>query len=104
VVDKDDQKPAFRMVFFKAAVTFGTLNAAPSISDADAANYLGHVDIAAADYVDLGGVSVACSKGINLLLESASATTTVYVAGMLTAGTPTHTASGLVLNFGLVHS
>jgi hypothetical protein len=104
VVDKDDQKPAVRLLFFKAAVTFGTLNAAPSISDSDAANYLGHYDIAAADYVDLGGVSVACARNVGLLLEAASGTTNVYVAGMLTAGTPTHTASGLVFNFGVVHS
>ena len=104
VIDKDDQKPALRLLFFKAAVTFGTINAAPSISDSDAANYLGHVDIAAADYVDLGGVSVACAKNIGLMLEAASGLTTVYVAGMLTAGTPTHTASGLVFNFGVVQS
>jgi hypothetical protein len=104
VVDKDDQKPALRLLFFKSNVTFGTINAAPSISDSDAANYLGHVDIAATDYVDLGGVSVACAKAINLLLEAASGSTTVYVAGMLTAGTPTHTASGLVFNFGVVQS
>jgi hypothetical protein len=104
VIDKDDQKPALRLLFFKAAVTFGTLNAAPSISDSDAANYLGHYDIAAADYVDLGGVSVACARNVGLLLESASGTTNVYVAAMLTAGTPTHTASGLVFNFGVIHS
>lgn len=104
VIDKDDQKPALRLVFFSASVAFGTLNAAPSISDADAANYLGHVDIAAADYVDLGGVSVACAKGINLLLESVSGATSVYIAAMLTAGTPTHTASGLVFRLGVVHS
>jgi hypothetical protein len=104
VIDKDDQKPALRLLFFSASVTFGTLNAAPSISDSDAANYLGHVDIAAADYVDLGGVSVACAKGINLLLESVSGATSVYIAGMLTAGTPMHTASGLVFRLGVVQS
>jgi hypothetical protein len=104
VIDKDDQKPAMRLVFLKANVSLGTANAAPSISDANAANYLGHVDIAAADYCDLGGVSVACAKAINLLLESASGTTTVYMAAYLTAGTPTHTASGLVFNIGVIHS
>ncbi len=104
VIDKDDQKPAVRILFFKSNVTFGTANAAPSISDSDAANYLGHVDIASADYVDLGGVSVACARGVNILLESASGTTTVYCAGMLTSGAPTHTASGLVFNIGLVQS
>ncbi len=105
VIDKDDEKPAFRMLFFKANVTSGAINGAPSISDADAANYLGHIDIAAADYVDLGGVSVACQKSINLLLESASGTTTVYCFAYLTAGTPTFTAgTDLVINFGVVHS
>ncbi len=104
VIDKDDQKPAMRLLFFKANVTSGAFNGPPSITDTDAGNYLGHIDIAAADYADLGGVSVTCVRGINLLLESVSGGTTVYCFAYLTAGTPTHTASGLLFKFGVIHS
>lgn len=103
VIDKDDQKPAFKLFFFSSNVTFGTFNAVPSISDSDAGSFLGSVAVAAADYDDLGGVSVACIKNIGLMLEAVSAGTTVYVAAVVST-TPTHTASGLVLRFGLVQS
>lgn len=104
VIDKDDQKPAFTLFFFQTNVTFGTINAAPSISDSDAGNFLGSVAVTAADYVDLGGASVANIKNIGLLLESVSGARNVYVAAMLTAGTPTHTASGIILRFGMLWS
>lgn len=101
VIDKDDQKPAFKLFFFKASVTSGAFNGAPSISDADAANFLGSVAVAAADYDDLGGVSVASFKNIGLLLEPAAGTAIVYVFAVVST-TPTHTAAGLVLQFGLL--
>jgi hypothetical protein len=104
VIDKAKQAPAMRLLFFKAAVTYGTANSAPSLSDSDAVNYLGHVDIAAADYEQGTNNYVACARNIGLLLEAASGTTTVYVAARLTAGTPTFAASDLVLGFGVVHS
>lgn len=104
VVDKSDQKPAFTAFFFKTNVASGAFNGAPSISDADAANYLGHTSVAAADYKDLGGVSVACIKGINLLLEAVSGGTGVYCFAVLDAGTPTFANGDLVLGLGVVQS
>jgi hypothetical protein len=102
VVDKDDQKPEFALKFWSSNVTYGTFNAAPSISDADAANCLGRINIVAADYDDDGGVSTAFKDNIGKLLKAASGTRTIYITGKLTAGTPTHTASGLVIRLGLV--
>lgn len=101
VIDKDDQKLGFDIHFFSANVTSGAINAAPTISDADAGNFLGTVTVAVADYKDLGGVSVACIKNIGLLLEAASGAWIIYAFGV-TAGAPTHTASGLVLRFGML--
>lgn len=101
LIDKDDQKPQVKLFFFSGNNVFGTVNAAPSISDANAGEYLGSVTIVTADWEDLGGVSVACLKNIDLVLEPATGTQIVYVAGLLTAGTPTHTAAGLVLRFGV---
>lgn len=99
VIDKDDQKPAFDLHFFSSNVTSGAFNGAPSISDSDAGNYLGSVSIAASDYKDLGGVSVATIKNIGLLLEAASGATNVYAFAVVST-TPTHTASGLVFRLG----
>lgn len=101
VVDKDDQKAQLTLYFFDRTVTFGTKNSAPSISDADAAYYMGHIDIAAADYDDLGGVSVACVKGIGL--EMMPNATSIFVAAT-TSGTPTYTSSGLALKFAFLRS
>jgi len=101
LVDKDDQKAAMTFYFFDRTVTFGTKNAAPTISDADAAFYMGHVDVLAGDWDDLGGVSVATLRGIGLEMKP-NATSIFFTA--ITGGTPTHTASGLICKFGFLRS
>lgn len=102
VIDKDDQGAALDIYFFSSNITtFGTANAAPSISDADAATLLGIVSVATGDYKDLGGVKVASVKAINAILKAASGAKTIYVAAT-TSGTPTYTASGLVLRVGIL--
>lgn len=97
LVDKDDNAAAgIDLVFLGSNVSLGTENAAPSISDANADSVLGIVSVASGDFIDLGGVKVATVKSIGLQLTPASGTT-VYVAA-ITRGTPTQTASGIVLN------
>jgi hypothetical protein len=102
IIDKDDQKPEFALKFWSANVTYGAFNGAPSLSDADAANCLGRVNIVAADYDDDGGVSTAFKDNVGKFLKAASGSRNIYITGKLTAGTPTHTASGLVIRLGLV--
>lgn len=101
VVDEDDQKAAFDIYFFSANSPLGTENSAPNISDANARNFVGVVAIATGDYKDLGGVSVAVIKGINLPVKAASATKDLYVGIVNGAGTPTYTAAGLKLRIGI---
>jgi hypothetical protein len=102
VVDKDDQRAAFTIWFLDANVSMGTENAAPSISDTNAANVLGKVDVAVADYVDLGGVSVAfVAPTIPIPLKAVTGTDDIYVAVVNGAGAPTYTASGVVLRLGI---
>jgi hypothetical protein len=105
VIDKDDQGAALDLVFMKTNVSLGTENAAVSISDADAAQILGIVSVAANDFVDLGGVRVATlTKGshpkLNVLIEAASDSRSVFV-GAIARDTATYTASGIVLNIGV---
>jgi len=102
LIDADDQKAALDLIFLSANVSVGTANAAPSISDANAANFLGRVSIATADYYDLGGVSVAEIKGIQTMLKAADEATSCYVAAVNGTGTPTYTASGLKLRLGVL--
>jgi hypothetical protein len=103
-IDKSKNKPAFTLFFYQTNVTSAAANAANNLSDADAVNCLGFVRVASTDWIDLANNSFACLKGINLLLEAATGTTTVYVIGILDAGTPTFAVGDLVLKLGVVQS
>jgi len=102
VIDEDDQKAALTIYFLSANTTLGSENSAPSISDAGARDILGYVDVAVADYKDLGGVSVANIKNVGIVLEAASGTANCYVAVVNGSGAPTYTASGVRLRLGLL--
>lgn len=104
VVDKSDTGPSLTLFFTSETVDFGTLNSAPSISDADAAKILGYVVIAAADWIDLGGAKVVSARNIGLTIEGASSATSVYMAGIITAGGTggTFGASDLVFRLGIL--
>lgn len=104
-IDKSKQHPAMTLYFYQTNVTSAAVNAANNLSDADAITCLGFVDIAAADWKDLANNSFLCysgSKAPNLMLEAASGTTTVYVVGVLTAGTPTFALADLMFKLGLI--
>lgn len=92
--DEDDQGIELDVVFLSANVSIGTENAAVSVTDANAREILGIVNVASSDWKDLGGVRVATVRNVNLPIKPASQTQDVYVA-LITRGTPTHTASGL---------
>jgi hypothetical protein len=101
VLDEDDQVACGMTVYFfsTAISTFGTFNAAPSISDANARTCLGYVDIEANEWRDIGGSKVATIRDINLIIAPVAADTKFYIAAT-TQGTPTQTASGLKFRFG----
>lgn len=101
VIDKDDQKVAFDLFSAYETVDFGTVNSAPSISDADAAKVQRVCRVETSDYIDLGGVSVATLTNIGLVVEPASASRSMFFAGV-TRGAPTYTASGLTIRFGVL--
>jgi hypothetical protein len=99
IIDKDDQKPAFDIFLFDRTLTFGAFNVVPAPSDTHAGYFTGKISVVAGDYSDLGGVSVANPTIEEKILRLLG--TSLFIAGVLTAGTPTHTASGLVLKFGV---
>jgi len=102
VIDNDDQGQVFDVWVMDSNVAMGTENSAPNISDADAVSILGRIPVAAADYVDLGGSKVASLKNIGLPIKPANGSTSIYVAIVNGTGTPTFTAAGIKLRFGIV--
>jgi hypothetical protein len=104
IIDKDDQGAAFTLLIANAATDFGTLNDAPDPDDTEAATVIGWVSVATTDYIDLGGAKVACVRNLGLALQAGGAATSLYVAAMNGTGTPTYTASGLVIQLGFLRS
>lgn len=95
LIDKDDQGIAAILWLFSAALsnTTHTVNAAFAPDDADAASYVG--SIATGTYRD-GNVNQEATTLLELPYVCAAGSSALY--GVLqTAGTPTHTASGLTL-------
>lgn len=102
VLDEDDQGVALDLIFLSANNKLGTINSAPTVSDASARDILGIVRVGAGDFIDLGGCRVATLSGLGLMMEAASASTTLYLATVTRGGTPTYTAAGLKLKLGLI--
>ncbi len=102
VLDGDDQNIAFDLVFSRATITLGTLNAAVSISDADAANIIGIVEFATTDAVDLINSRLFYRSGIGQVLKASGSTTSVWISGISRGGTPTYTASGMKMKIGML--
>jgi hypothetical protein len=97
ILDVDDQAAAeMDLYFLDSDVTLGTANAAPSISDANAAKIVGHLNIPSSAFKDLGGCKIACMRGVDLSMKTDAASQILYVAGV-TQGTPTQTAGGIKL-------
>ena len=99
VIDEDDQGVAFDVYLTSSSNSWGTENAAPTISDADARSIQAKVSVATADYKDLGGVKVAHYANINSIFLTVGSAN-LYVAVVNGTGTPTFTASGVKLIFG----
>lgn len=99
LLDLDDNTAAvITLYFLRSNVALGTANAAISITDANAAELLGFVTLAAADFKDLIASTIACVRNIGLIVRPTTGTS-IWVAGAC-AGTPTQTASGIKLRLG----
>lgn len=94
IVDKDDQKAAMDVVFLRTDSTLGTENDAPTISAANSENVFARLAITEGDYTDLGSRSIGYSGAIAIPF---ALPTNVLYFGLISKGTPTHTASGLVI-------
>lgn len=102
LIDQDDQGVAIDLVFLDDSGSLGTENSAVSVTDAVAQGIAGYVSIVAADYTDLVNSQVATVRGVGLQVQAASSDSSLYVAGIVRSGTPTYTASGLILKVGVL--
>lgn len=99
ILDKDDQAAAeMDLVFLADNTSLGTENAAPTISDTNAEKIIATKKIAATDFLDCGGCKVATTMFSPPLDLWALAGTSAF-CGLITQGTPTQTASGIVVQF-----
>lgn len=100
IIDNDKENSAMDLVCFCKDFTATADNAAINISDADAINIIFSVAIAAADYKDIGGASVA-NLG-NLGKQFTLSENTSVFCQLIARSTPTYTLATdlkLVLQF-----
>lgn len=101
VLDKDDQAQALDVVFLKTNVSIGTENSAVSVSDTNADEILGVVEVATDDYVDLTNSQIVTKTSVGIVIEAASGATSIFVAA-ISRGTGTYSASGITLKIGIL--
>ena len=111
VIDEAAQDFDVDFYFSENNTALGTINATADISDADLAalnlNGVMHMDLSAARTTQLDNaqvikvlsLSASQEAGYPMLMQAASDTTSVYVQGIVRAGTPTFAASDITLIF-----
>ncbi|MDP3854653.1 hypothetical protein [Phenylobacterium sp.] len=102
LIDEDDQGAKLYVVVLSSSTALGVENAAPSISDSNAANVLGWFAIETTDYLDVGGVKIACIRNIGLAVKAVSGTDDLYLGLINGSGTPTYTGTGLKARIGIL--
>lgn len=100
LLDEDDQGQDIDLIFLNADGSLGAENAAFGPTDAVARTVVGTLSIVAADYCDAGNSMIASGE-VNMLMEAAAASTSVWVGAVVRSGTPTYTASGIRLKLGV---
>lgn len=95
LLDEDDEGVAIDLFFLKTNVPLGTINAAISITDANAREILGIVSVLATGYNDLIGSQFAQVPATEfpIMIKAASDSFSIFVSAALRSGTPTFAAA-----------
>lgn len=96
LLDKDDQAQDLDLVFLRSNVSIGTENAAVSITDTNADEIIGVIEIAAGDYIDLANSQIVTKTNVGIGFQANVDTQSIYVAA-ISRGTGTYTASGITI-------
>lgn len=101
LLDKDDVGGDLDVFILRADHDLGTLNAAIDITDADAQDILGVVEIRSGDYIDLIGSQIATINNIGISVQANENSTSLYLAVVDRTGS-TYTESGLYFGVGIL--
>lgn len=100
LLDPDDQGEACDIVFLRSDYELGTENAAVDITDAEAQDIAGVVEIVAGDYVDLVGSQIAIPQFNPIVLAAKTVATRSLFVGAISRGTGTYAGAALHLRLG----
>ena len=100
LLDEDDQGGLIDLVFQSDNTALGTIDAAVSITDANARDIQGSVSMT--NYLDGIAWQMSTKNNIGLTVKAASDSTSLYVAGVVRTDSLTYTASGIQLKIGIV--
>ncbi len=100
LLDEDDQGGLIDLVFQSDNTALGTIDAAVSITDANARDIQGSVSMT--NYFDGIAWQMSTKNNIGLTVKAASDSTSLYVAGVVRTDSLTYTASGIQLKIGIV--
>jgi hypothetical protein len=108
VIDDDNNSPGFHMLLFSQDLT-GTYtdNVVPSLNAADNAKFIGHVTVAASDYVSIGTgagttQSIATKRGLSLPVAATNDTKNLFALLIATTTPAFATSSDLIIRVGLL--
>lgn len=101
LLDKNDQGGALDLVFFRTNASIGNENDAVSVSDANADEILGIVEITAGDYVDLVNSQLVTKTSVGIVVDADAGADDLYVAA-ISRDTKTYTAAGITLKIGFL--
>lgn len=96
LLDEDAQGQAIDVVFFRTNVSLGTKNSPVSISDANAREILGVVNIATSDYVNLVNSYSVTKTNLGIGVKG-DGLDDLFMSMICRSGTPTYTASGITV-------
>lgn len=107
VVDKGNQKAALTILFFDSDPTAATItNNAAFVFSTAVSKLVGKINVAAADYITIDSTGIASYqlKDLGLMLK-ASGSANLFVAVVLTSGTPTYlSTTDLIFKYGFKQS
>ena len=105
VTDYDDQGSALNLIFMRSPITVGANNATIAVSDGEVGEILGHVSVAAADYLNMANNQVATVTNCGLVIEpevnTGDSDRSIWMA-VSTTGTPTYASARLTIKVGIL--
>ncbi|NDC94681.1 hypothetical protein EBZ38_08915 [bacterium] len=101
IIDKGNQKPNLTLLFFDATLSAATVtNNAAFVFSTDVSKLIGKCNVVTADFETVNSIAVAQLRNLSLRLKSAA--TSIYVAVVITSGTPTFlSSSDLIFRYGI---